>query len=405
MSSSGARSVALLGSTGSIGTQTLDVIGAAPDRFRVESLCAGGNDLPALAAQAVACRPSVVGVSRAGVRDELSGLIAAHWPTGEPRPEVIDGPGSAAEIAAREADIVLNAVAGHQGLRATISALDAGRTVALANKESLISGGRLVLDRAKPGQLVPVDSEHSALAQCLRGGRREEVRRLVVTASGGPFRGPASRRTGRGHGRAGTGSPDVADGSAGHDQQRHPGQQGARGDRSGPAVRVRRTTGSRSSSIPSRSSIRWWSSTTGPPSRRPARPTCVSRSRLLSAWPDRVPGAAAADRLDAGGAWTFDPLDDDAFPAVALARRAGQAAGCAPAVYNAANEDLVAAFLDGRCEFLDISDVIARVLEIGSRTSSPNEVNPVPSRTSNRPRPGPASTYGPNWPEPDGSPA
>ena len=362
MNSSRTRSVALLGSTGSIGTQTLEVVDAAPDRFRVESLCAGGTDLVALAAQVVAHRPNVVGVSRAGVRDELRDLIAARWPAGEPRPEVIDGPGSAAEIAAREADIVLNAVAGHQGLRATIAALDAGRTVALANKESLISGGRLVLDRAKPGQLVPVDSEHSALAQCLRGGRREEVRRLVVTASGGPFRG---RRR------------DELVGVTAEQALAHPTWQ------MGPLVTINSATlvnkglevieAALLFELPYdqievvvhpqsivHSMVEFYDGATIAQASPPDMRLPIA---LALGWPDRVPGAAAGLDWTSAAAWTFEPLDDDAFPAVALARRAGQAAGCAPAVYNAANEDLVAAFLAARCEYLDICDVIARLLD------------------------------------------
>ena len=362
MSSSAPRSVAVLGSTGSIGTQTLDVIAAAPDRFRVESLCAGGSDLTALAEQVVACRPSVVGVSRAGARDELRELITARWPAGPALPEVIDGPGSAAEIAARPADIVLNAVAGHQGLRATIAALDAGRTVALANKESLISGGRLVLDRAKPGQLVPVDSEHSALAQCLRGGRREEVRRLVVTASGGPFRG---RR------REELGGVTAAQAMA------HPTWQ------MGPLITINSATlvnkglevieAALLFDLPYEridvvvhpqsivhSMVEFYDGATIAQASPPDMRLPIA---LALAWPDRVPGAAAGLDWTAAASWTFEPLDDAAFPAVALARTAGQAGGCAPAVYNAANEDLVAAFLAGRCEFLDISDVIARVLD------------------------------------------
>ena len=356
------RSVAVLGSTGSIGTQTLDVIAAAPDRFRVESLCAGGSDLAALAGQVLACRPSVVGVSRSGVRAELQDLIAAGWLAGEPRPEVIDGPGSAAELAARPADVVLNAVAGHQGLRATLAALDAGRTVALANKESLISGGRLVLDRAKPGQLVPVDSEHSALAQCLRGGRPEEVRRLVVTASGGPFRG---RR------RAELAGVTAAQAMA------HPTWQ------MGPLITINSATlvnkglevieAALLFDLPYdridvvvhpqsivHSMVEFYDGATLAQASPPDMRLPIA---LALAWPDRVPGAASGLDWTRAAQWTFEPLDDEAFPAVALARRAGQAGGCAPAVYNAANEDLVAAFLDGRCEFLDISDVIARVLD------------------------------------------
>ncbi|MCU1657370.1 MAG: 1-deoxy-D-xylulose 5-phosphate reductoisomerase, partial [Pseudonocardiales bacterium] len=183
------RSVTILGSTGSIGTQAIDVVLQAPQRFAVAAICAGGSDLARLAEQAAQLRVSAVGVSRTDAADELRKRLDAVWPADVREPEVVAGPHAAEELAAHPADVVLNAVAGAQGLRATLAALDAGRTVALANKESLIAGGPLVTRRAAPGQLVPVDSEHSALAQCLRGGSPDEVRRLVLTASGGPFRG------------------------------------------------------------------------------------------------------------------------------------------------------------------------------------------------------------------------
>ncbi|MGH3370580.1 MAG: 1-deoxy-D-xylulose-5-phosphate reductoisomerase, partial [Nocardioidaceae bacterium] len=155
------RDVVILGSTGSIGTQALDVVRANPDRFRVVGLTAGGANRDLFSAQCQEFGPA------------YSGL----------------GEESSVEAAGMECDMVLNAVTGAVGLRPTLAALDAGNTLALANKESLIIGGRVVTSRARPGQIVPVDSEHSALAQCLRSGRAEEVRRLVLTASGGPFRG------------------------------------------------------------------------------------------------------------------------------------------------------------------------------------------------------------------------
>src|SRR3954453_19575107 len=155
------RDVVGLGSPGSIGTQALDLVRANPDRFRVVGLTAGGSNPDLFEQQVAEFRPA------------FSGL----------------GEDASVEAAAMRADVVLNGITGAVGLRPTLAALDAGTTLALANKESLIMGGPLVLDRAKPGQIVPVDSEHSALAQCLRGGGPEEVRRLVLTASGGPFRG------------------------------------------------------------------------------------------------------------------------------------------------------------------------------------------------------------------------
>ncbi|MDT4902112.1 MAG: 1-deoxy-D-xylulose-5-phosphate reductoisomerase, partial [Pseudonocardiales bacterium] len=183
------RDVVLLGSTGSIGTQTIDVVDHAADRFRVVAVAAGGRDIELLADQAARLRVRAVGVGRPDVVDELTKRLDAVWPSDLPAPTVHAGPAATTELAALGCDVVLNAVAGAQGLRATLAALEAGRVVALANKESLVAGGPLVTRLAGPGQLVPVDSEHSAIAQCLRAGSRAEVGRLLLTASGGPFRG------------------------------------------------------------------------------------------------------------------------------------------------------------------------------------------------------------------------
>src|ERR1700712_394295 len=185
----GQRRVVLLGSTGSIGTQALDVIGNAGEQFRVTAICAGGSNVRQLAEQALRWEVDYVGVSAPAAAQELRERRASGCPAGRTPPQVVAGPDATAELATLDCDVVLNGVAGAQGLRATLAALQAGRTVALANKEALIAGGPLALAAAAAGQLVPVDSEHSALAQCLRSGTAAEVRRLVLTASGGPFRG------------------------------------------------------------------------------------------------------------------------------------------------------------------------------------------------------------------------
>ncbi|HEX3200933.1 MAG TPA: 1-deoxy-D-xylulose-5-phosphate reductoisomerase, partial [Actinomycetes bacterium] len=174
--------VAVLGSTGSVGEQALDVIRAAEGRFRVVALAAG-RSAERLAAQARELRPAAVGL----VDETQAAALAAELPPGC---RLAVGAEAVAELAAGDdADVVLNGITGSAGLAPTLRALEAGRRLALANKESLIVGGELVTALAKPGQLVPVDSEHSGLAQCLRAGRPDEVARLVVTASGGPFRG------------------------------------------------------------------------------------------------------------------------------------------------------------------------------------------------------------------------
>ncbi|MDV3221207.1 1-deoxy-D-xylulose-5-phosphate reductoisomerase, partial [Intrasporangium sp.] len=196
------RRVILLGSTGSIGTQAIDLVRRNPDRFEIVALAAGSN-LELLAEQALELRVPVVAAASA-TPDQLAAAIR-HAAEATQRgtqagattqassaaydPELLTGRDASSALAARPADVVVNGITGAIGLEPTLAALRAGTTLALANKESLIIGGPLVKALAKPGQIVPVDSEHSAIAQCLRGGRADEVRRLVITASGGPFRG------------------------------------------------------------------------------------------------------------------------------------------------------------------------------------------------------------------------
>ena len=189
------RDVVVLGSTGSIGTQALEVVARRPDELRVVGLAAGGSSVALLARQALETGAEVVAVARATAVQDLQLAFYAEasrrgWSSGEVRlPKILAGPDAATELAAHPCDVVLNGITGSTALRPTLAALAAGTTLALANKESLVVGGPLVLAAAAPGQIVAVDSEHSAIAQCLRGGRAAEVDRLVLTASGGPFRG------------------------------------------------------------------------------------------------------------------------------------------------------------------------------------------------------------------------
>ncbi|HCK78700.1 MAG TPA: 1-deoxy-D-xylulose-5-phosphate reductoisomerase, partial [Actinobacteria bacterium] len=182
------RTVVILGSTGSIGTQALDVIARNRADYEVVGLAAGGSNAALLAEQAAAFDVEVVAIADPEQADVFRTAFAALAPA-QSIPQVLLGADGMDEMAALTCDVVLNAITGSIGLRPTLSALSAGRTVALANKESLIVGGPLVKALAGPDQLVPVDSEHSALAQCLRAGRTSEVRRLIITASGGPFLG------------------------------------------------------------------------------------------------------------------------------------------------------------------------------------------------------------------------
>jgi 1-deoxy-D-xylulose-5-phosphate reductoisomerase len=351
------RDVVLLGSTGSIGTQALDVVAHAPGRFRVVGLSSTGRDPALVARQARATGAAVVAISdpmaATTVREELAAAGSAA--------ELLIGPDAATELAARPADVVLNGITGAVGLRPTLAALAAGTVVALANKESLVIGGPLVVAAAAPGQLVPVDSEHSALAQCLRGGRAEEVSRLLLTASGGPFRGKQRAEL-----VAVTPEQALA----------HPTWA------MGPVITINSATlvnkglelieahllfdidldridvvvhpGSIVHSMVEFVDGSVLAQASPPDMRLPIA--------LGLSWPDRVPGAVPAVDFDAPQTWEFHPLDEAAFPAVGLARQAARAGGTAPAVLNAANETAVAAFLDARLGFLGIVDTVAEVV-------------------------------------------
>lgn len=353
-----AREVLLLGSTGSIGTQALDVIRDNPDRFRVVGLAAGGSDLALLARQSVEFGVPAVAVADALVAEKLREMLR----TAGSSAEVLAGTEAATGLVeTTQADVVLNGITGSRGLRPTLAALASGATLALANKESLVAGGSLVTGAAAAGQLVPVDSEHSALAQCLRGGRADEVDRLVLTASGGPFRG--RRRCELQH-------VSLAD------ALKHPTWD------MGPVVTINSATlvnkglelieahllfGVPYDHIdvvvhPQSVVHSMVTFTDGSTLAQASPPDMRLPIALALGWPDRVADAAPACVFDAPTSWTFEPLDDEAFPGVALARMAGSAGGCLPAVFNAANEEAVAAFVAGRIGFTDITDVVERVL-------------------------------------------
>jgi len=359
------RDIVLLGSTGSIGTQAADIVRRNPGRFRVVGLAAGGGNPGLLASQALQLGAEVVAVARESAARDLQLAVTSQAATlglgAGQLPKILAGPDAVAEVAAWPCDIVLNAVTGAVGLAATLSALDAGRMLALANKESLIMGGPLVTARAAPGQIVPVDSEHSAIAQCLRSGHAEEVRKLVLTASGGPFlhRSRAERSEV---------TPEQA--------LAHPTWN------MGPVITVNCATlvnkglelieahllfgigFDRIEVVVHRQSVvhSMVEFTDGSTIAQASPPDMRIPIALALGWPGRVADAAPAIDWTAAHTWTFEPLDTAAFPAVALAREAGTAGGAAPAVYNAANEQCVEAFLAGRIPFAGIVDTVARVV-------------------------------------------
>ncbi len=361
------RDLVLLGSTGSVGTQALDVVRANPERFRVVGLAAGGSQPALLAAQVIEFGVPVVGVARGtAVQDVQLALYAEaqrrNYAHGDFKlPRIVAGPDAAEQVAALPADIVLNAITGAVGLRPTLAALEAGATLALANKESLIIGGEVVMSAAKPGQIVPVDSEHSAIAQCLRGGRADEVRRLVITASGGPFRG-------RQREDLAAVTPEQA--------MAHPTWD------MGPMVTTNSSTLANKglevieahllfgvayddievvvhpqSLIHSMVEFR-----DGSTLAQASPPDMRLPISLALGWPDRLADAAQPVDWSQPHTWEFEPVDGAAFPLLGLATAAGRAGGVLPAVFNAANEVAVQAFWDHRLGYLGIADTVSTVL-------------------------------------------
>ncbi len=358
------RDIILLGSTGSIGTQAADIITRNPERFRLTGIASGGANPGLLARQAIELGAEVVAVATPAAVPELRAALAAIGSADGARrqlPDLQAGPDAVAELATRPCDVVLNAVTGAVGLAATLAALSAGRVLALANKESLIMGGPLVAGAAAPGQIVPVDSEHSAIAQCLRGGRSAEVAKLIVTASGGPF----LHRS-----RAELADVTPAEALA------HPTWN------MGPVITVNSATlvnkglelieaqllfgigFDRIDVVVHRQSVihSMVEFTDGSTLAQASPPDMRIPIALGLAWPDRVPDAGPALDWSRAHTWSFQPLDDEAFPAVRLAREAGRTGGTAPAVYNAANEICVEAFRAGRIAFPRIVDTVAKVV-------------------------------------------
>ncbi|GGK42577.1 1-deoxy-D-xylulose 5-phosphate reductoisomerase [Nocardia camponoti] len=340
--------VLLLGSTGSIGTQALEVIAANPDRFEVVGLAARGGNPQLLGEQMAATGTRNVAVAEPTAGAALNIDLA--------------GPGAVTELVRRtEADVVLNALVGSLGLEPTLATLESGTRLALANKESLVAGGSLVTRAAAPGQIVPVDSEHSALAQCLRGGSPDEVARLVLTASGGPFRGWTTEMLE-------SVNPDEA--------KTHPTWSMGPMNTLNSASLVNKgleliethllfgipydridVTVHPQSIVHSMVTF-----TDGSTLAQASPPDMRLPIALALGWPDRIPGAARSCDFTTASTWTFEPVDDAVFPAITLARAAGEAGGSMTAIYNAANEVAVSAFLDGKITFPGIVAIIERTL-------------------------------------------
>ena len=342
--------IVILGSTGSIGVQALEIVEANPSLFTVVALSAAGTQPELLIAQAKKFKVKVVGVVKNAdlIRQALPGV------------EVIDGPNASTQVAAISCDVVLNAITGSIGLAPTLAALDADNRVALANKESLVAGGDLVISRAKPDQLLPVDSEHSAIWQALIGEKRSEIAKLVLTASGGPFRD-----------RADLSGVTLAEALA------HPTWA------MGPVVTINSASlmnkgleiieahylfGIAYSQIEAvihpqsvvHSMVEFFDGSTIAQASPPNMKGPIS---LALHYPHRVPLATKPIDWTQSHSWTFSPIDTQRFPVISLARSCGEAGGALPAIFNASNEVAVQAFIDGQITFTGIIDIVTSAVE------------------------------------------
>jgi 1-deoxy-D-xylulose-5-phosphate reductoisomerase len=353
------RRVVILGSTGSIGTQALDVIRHTPDRFQVVGLAAASNH-ELLVGQIREFMPPVVAVSDETAANELHAGLA-----GLRSVEMVVG-AEAAEQLAREldADIVLNAMVGAVGLPPTLAALQSGKTLALANKESLIVGGELVMDLVKgePERLIPVDSEHAALAQCLRGESREDLKRVIITASGGPFRGWTREELAKASVKEALAHPTW---------------------KMGPKITIDSATlmnkglevieahflfGLDYSQIdvvvhPESVVHGIAEFADGAMMAQLSKPDMRLPIQLALAYPERLSAGVEPLDLASLGSLTFEPLDREAFPSLDLCFKAGRLGSTFPAVLNAANEVAVMAFLEGKIAMTGLPDVVERVLD------------------------------------------
>ena len=345
--------ILILGSTGSIGTQALEVIADNPDKFEVVGIAAGGSNPQQIIDQARSFHLSFdhIAVAQPAAAAEVSATLGGT---------VLSGEGAAEELVRSvPADTVLNALVGSLGLKATLATLEIGEYLALANKESLVAGGTLVTKSARPGQIIPVDSEHSAMAQCLRAGEEGELAKLVLTASGGPFRGQTREQMWEV-------TPQQA--------AQHPTWSMGQMNTLNSATLINKGLELIEATLlfdiePERIDV-----TVHPQSvihsmatfkdgctiAQASPPSMKLPISLALNWPQRVPGAQPALDFSQAHTWHFEPLDDVSFPAVSLAREA--AAQGTGVIYNAANEEAAAAFLSGRIHFPEIVDVVGEIL-------------------------------------------
>ena len=342
------REIVVLGSTGSIGEQTLEIVRDNPEKFRVVGLAAGSSNIDRLISQAREFDVAIIGTtaSNLATRDLADGI------------EVIDGVGAAKQIASLPCDVVVNAINGSIGLGPTLAALEVGNTVALANKESLVAGGDLVIAHGRD-RLIPVDSEHSALFQAMKSGKLPEVSKVVLTASGGPFRQ-----------RHDLSSVTVDEALA------HPTWS------MGPVVTINSATlvnkgleiieahylfdipYSKIDAVIHPQSIvhSMVEFVDGSTIAQASPPNMKGPISYAIGYPDRVRAAMPAIDWNLAQNWSFEPIDEQRFPSIELARRCGALGGAVTAIFNASNEVAVDAFLKGLIPFTAIVDTIERTV-------------------------------------------
>ena len=353
------KRVTVLGATGSVGRRALELVARFPEQFRVEGLAAKGSNPEMVAELCRAHRPRAVAVSDERAVDSLARAL------GHPRPEIMGGAGGLVTMARElDADVVLSAIVGGAGLLPTMAAIETGKAVAIANKEPLVMAGSLMTaaSRRHKAPLLPVDSEHSAIFQCLEGQQRSQVHRILLTASGGPFRRlPKAKMA----------TVTVKD------ALNHPTW------KMGAKITVDSAT------LMNKGleviEARWLFDLPSDQVQVVVHPQSIIHSMveyvdgsviaqlgvadmgipILYAlnYPDRLPWPGERLDLTKTGALTFEEPDMERFPCLALARQALTAAGCAPAILNAANEVAVGAFLDGRVRYTQIAELIAEALE------------------------------------------
>jgi 1-deoxy-D-xylulose-5-phosphate reductoisomerase len=343
------RTLVILGSTGSIGVQALEIVDANPDLFEVIAITAAGSNPEALIAQAKKYQVKTVGVINNA--DQIKAAL--------PGVTVIDGANASTEIAAYKCDVVLNAITGSIGLGPTLAAIKAGNQLALANKESLVAGGELVMPLVAENQILPVDSEHSAIWQCLQGNKPSDISKLVLTASGGPFRD----------------REDLTEVTL-EEALAHPTWA------MGPVVTINSATlmnkgleiieahhlfqlpYSQIEAVVHPQSVvhSMVEYRDGSTIAQASPPNMKGPIALAINFPHRTNDATTPIDWSKSSTWTFAPIDKKRFPAVDLARHCGAVGGALPAIFNAANEVVVDAFISGKVKFTEIIPTVEAIV-------------------------------------------